>query len=386
MKRFRTLLALLLVFCFVLPLISCGETLPEITTEETETGEVAGDDENEASTPLTLYTTEDLEGKIKYLGERTGTNRSGDVALEWSGSGFAINAVIGPEGSDLRIGLRSNYSSRWQVLVDGEAFGNAVKSANGNRKIIFARGIPSGEHEIRVVKESQTGTNNNNYNNFISLEINGTLLDPPEEKETFLEFIGDGYLVGYGANGKRATSPSINDETSFLASVSYLTSQALDADYSVVAHSGIGLATKAGAYVMDELYDHRFAYRDVDIAYKPTRTPNAIVIHLGMDDPLTSLTKGQFIVQAQEFIEHVRSYYNAKVPVVWLYNTMYHTVRAEEIRALPEVMGAGSEVYALECYYGNSGSGQTKDRYPSAEEHQKTAEILIPFLQEIIEK
>lgn len=397
MKLFRTILAAMLILCMLLPLASCGdsEPLPEVTAEtETATKEeqsFGGASAVEQSPmPMEEYSIKDLEDSMKILGERTGFNAAGELMAEWCGSGFELNVNVGEEGSDLRIGFRCNYSARWKVYVDGEQFGERVTTGNGNKKQIVARAIPAGQHTIAFVKDSQPATNRNNYNSILSVAFNGELAEPAGDKELYLEFIGDGYLTGFGNLGSKAgvVTSKIIDESSFTASLPYLTAKALDADYSVVAHSQIGLSTKAGAFNLGQLYKNQYAYRELTETYKPTRKPDAIVIHAGMDDTISSLTQGKFIEAAASFTKQVRDYYkDQSIPVIWLYNTLYHTVRSGELKVLRDYMGPDSNVYALELSYGAHGAGTTEtDRYPNAEEHQKSVDILVPYLKQLLGK
>jgi hypothetical protein len=263
-----------------------------------------------------------------------------------------------------------------------------VATGTGNKKSIIASGIPAGEHTIRVVKDSEPNTNRNNYNSILSFAFNGEFMAPPAQKDLYLEFIGDGYMVGFGAlgAGSNSSKTKILEETSFAAALPNLTAQAMDADYSVVAHSEIGLKKQAGAFTMARLYANQFAYRDLTVRYQPTRTPDAIVIHLGMEDSLDSISMGEFVTQAENFIKTIRAYYGKNVPVVWLYNTIYHTVRAGEIDALAKSMGgARAGVYALEAHYDASGSGLSGSaRQSSTVGHQKTTELLTELLTKIV--
>lgn len=391
MKLYRTILAALLLISMLLPLASCATEPAEVTTEPEETKEVVTEETEEpvADSKLTEHKIEDIQDSLRLLGERTGFS-GGEILAEWSGSGFEMNVDIAEGGSDLRIGFRCNYGARWKVYVDGEEYGERLVTSNGNKKYTAATAIPAGEHTIALVKDSQPATSRNNYNSILSVAFNGEFLTPPADKELYLEFIGDGYMVGFGAlgNSSSSTASKIVDETSVTAALPYLTAKAMDADYSIVAHSSIGFETKAGAFRLPALYANRYAYRELDKLYKPDRKPDAIIIHAGMDDSETDLPMGEFIVTAKNYVETVRKYYkDQSIPVIWLYNTMYHTVRTGEIRALEEYMGPGSNVYAFECVYGANGSGSTETaRHPSAEDHQKTVDILVPFLQQLLAK
>lgn len=392
MKIFRTLLAALLLVSMLLSMASCGKKpLPEVTTETEETVTEVPTVEA-VNSSLTEYKMGDIKDSIRLLGERSGYNKDGELIAEWSGSGFEMRVNIAEGGSDLRIGFRCNYAARWKLYVDGEQFGERFATSTGNKKMTVATGLPAGEHLISLIKDTQPATSRNNYNSVLSVSFNGQVLDEaPADKDLYLEFIGDGYMVGFGAlgDGSSSTASQIVEETSVTAALPYLTAKAMNADYSIVAHSQIGFSTKAGAYKMPALYDNRYAYRELDVRYEPDRKPDAIVIHLGMDDTVENLPMGEYIVACKEFTEDVRAYYNDQtIPVVWVYNTLYHTVRAGEIEALMKYMGGeAAHVYALKLAYGANGSGSTEtDRYPSAEDHQKSTDILVPFLQQLLAK
>ena len=394
MKFYRTLLAVLLLVAMVLPLASCqAEPMKEPEAPKQEEEEVVENETpgvEQSAMPLTEHNISEIQGNIKLLGERTGYNKNGELVVEWCGSGFETNVIVGEEGTDIRIGFRSNYGARWKVYVDGEMWGERVSTSNGNKKQIVARSIPAGEHNIRFVKDSEPGVSRNNYNNILSFAFNGEFADTvPGDKALYLEFVGDGYFVGFGNSPIKVATGGKKEleEASFTAALPYLTCQALDADYSVVAHSEIGLYTRAGNFKLPALYENQYAYRELDTKYTPDRIPDAIIIHAGMDDPIASLTQGKYIEQMEDFIIQIREYYGKNVPVVMLYNTLYHTVRAGEMQAVAQKMGGESAgVYALEMFYGNSGSGTKTVKYPNAEEHQKSTDILVPFLKDLLNK
>lgn len=384
MKLFRIVLAGVLLFAMLLPLASCGSSLDSglaVPTQEEENEQSTTQEEESAS--LAKYTAAQFADSVKFLGERTLLNDSGHLVVEWPGSGVEFTALIGEDGSDLMLGTRANYASSWVVYVDGQRWGDVVDISNGNKETMVAEAIPAGKHTIRVVKDSQPGTNRNNYNNIISLSFDGTFIKQGiNDKEKYIEWIGDGYFVGFGALGNTAGSSKIIDETSFTASVPYLVSDKLNADYSVVAHSQLGFVYQAGGYNVEGLYMNHNAFRDVEKVYTPDRIPDVIVIHVGNDDPYASLTSANFVVAAENFIRFVRDFYGKDVPVVWIYNAVNHTHHSAEIQAMD---WRSNSVYSFEAVYGQSGSGSKETvRYPSAEEHQKTAELLAPFLEKII--
>ncbi len=390
MKQYKILLALLLVISMVLPMAACGNEPEEVTT----TVEIMTEEEEEPATeesamPLDYFDMKDLKKDIKLLGERTEINAKGELLTEWSGSGFEMKINVKEGGTDLRLGMRSSYASYWVVFVDGEKWGDAVEIPKGATKRLVAKGIPAGEHTIRVIKDSQIGNLRNNYTSVTSFEFAGTAeKTDTSDKDLYLEFIGDGYMTGFGALGNEAESKNINAEISVTSALPYLVAEKMNADYSVVARSEIGILAESGPFAMGDLYLNQHGYKDLNSLYEPERTPDAIIIHLGMDDRTGDLADGQFIVEGENFIKKIREVYGVDVPVIWVYNTYSHTLRAAAIRGVAQKMGGEkANVYAFEAVYGNSGSGsKTSVRFPSAAEHQKSADLLVPFLQQILDK
>jgi len=390
MKQIKSLLAALLVFSMIFSMVACSE--PEEVT--TTTVEIMTEEEEEPATeesamPLDYFDMKDLKKEIKLLGERTEINAKGELLAEWSASGFEMKINVKEGGTDLRLSVRSSYASYWVVFVDGEKWGDAVEIPKGVTKRLVAKSIPAGEHTIRVLKDSQIGNLRNNYTSVTSFEFAGTTVKTDtSDKELFLEFIGDGYMTGFGALGSEAESKTINAEISATSALPYLVAEKLNADYSIVARSEIGILAEAGPFCMNDLFMNQHGYKDLNNLYEPERIPDAIVIHLGMDDRAGDLTTGNFIVEGEKFIKKIREFYGADVPVIWLYNTYSHTLRAADIRGVALRMGGErANVYAFEAAYGNSGSGsKTTVRFPSAAEHQKSADLLVPFLQQLLAK
>ncbi len=387
MKLVRTILAGVLLLSMILSLASCGSSLGGLEeTVETATETVETVTEEETGVKPKKLSFKDHGDKLRLIGERTNINDSGLLVAEWCGSGFEVNVNIEEDGSDVSMGTRFNYASYWIVYLDGERLPERIKITNGNKDTVIVSGISAGEHTIRVIKDTQMGTTRSNYNNILNLTLCGTITDQtaPDQKEMLIEFVGDGYFTGFGALGNEGSSSSINDECSFTASLPYLVSEKMDADYSVVAHSQIGMVLKSGAHTIQTLYAQHNAYRDEEFLYTPERTPDVIVIHVGMDDTVAKLSRGDFILRGEEFIQLIRSYYGKDVPVVWVYGTYYVAHRVPEIKAMASRMEG---VYAFEAEYGQSGSGGTNTvRYPNAEEHQKSADKLVTYLQDLLKK
>ncbi|MBR7165676.1 MAG: hypothetical protein IKD18_05290 [Clostridia bacterium] len=388
MKLTRLIIAGILLVATILPLASCGSSLELEETAETVTTEEVVETTPVVPVPtVKRYPIKELEGKLALIGERTGFAQNGLLPLEWVGSGFVLTVNAPEEGTEVKMNTRFNYESTLLVYVDGELYGDPITLGNGNKETVIAN-LTAGVHTVKVLKDTQQGTNRNNYNNIVALSFNGEVLESDQtKKDLYLEFIGDGYLTGFGSMGNTAGSAEISKECSFTVALPNLVSQAMDADYSVVAHSQIGLIATSGGFTLPTLYNNHNGYRDLEYFYTPTRVPDAIIIHAGNDDSTTKLILADFITQGEAFIQQIRSYYGEAgkdIPVIWTYGTVYYTRRSSEIQAIAL---RNDNVYALQLEYGQNGSGGKETvRYPNAADHQKSADILVPYLKNLLGK
>ena len=389
MKLWRICLALLLVIAMVLPTVACssdisGGGLDDYGDEtETKTEEVQ---EEKKPTEYGLYKN---ESKLKLLNERCGFTATGELATDWGGSGFEARILVDDTGTDLTLATRSSYTSYWKLYIDGEAAGSAIEIGSGRKTTVIATSVEPGEHTIRFVKESQIGTSTSGYNSITSLTFFGELLSADnEDKDLYIEFVGDGYFSGYGALGTVKGSKTIDQEISATSALPYLVAEAMDADYSLVACSAIGMATAVNKLTLPMIYAAQYGFRENEtLLYAPERTPDVIVLHVGIEDTLTDLAIGEFVRRGEEFINTLRSYYGEQVPVVLLYGARSLAQRVPETLAIVEKMGgADAGVYALGLEYGNNGSSgsETQDRFPSYEDNQKNLQTVVDFLNELL--
>ena len=194
-----------------------------------------------------------------------------------------------------------------------------------------------GKHTVTFIKlsESERG----------SLRINEIKADvkkiiPTPEKKKKIEFLGDSITCAYGIDGTGSDtfSTTIQDGSK---SYAYLTAKKFDADYSIVAHSGIcifknvpfngddtpfvlpPLYDKLGLTMGPNIYDDGvFFLQETTWDFKQYE-PDLIVINLGtnddyyflfIDESLIDSEKSAFIQSYEDFITYLRNIYpNAEI-------------------------------------------------------------------------
>ena len=104
----------------------------------------------------------------------------------------------------------------------------------------------------------------------------------PAKSDLKIEFVGDSITAGYGVLGNKGDAWSVTN-SDCTGSYAYLTAQKLDADYSVVAWSGI--CTKAYMWAninMDNLYKRVSNSNTAQYAFD--FSPDVVVLNLGTNE------------------------------------------------------------------------------------------------------
>lgn len=295
------------------------------------------------------------------------------VTADFSGSGFEMNLNIA--GGDVKLDFFAGQNLYLAVYVDGELVDRPYFKS-GQQTLTIP--VPRGDHTLKVLKETEiTGPNIN----LQALTFDGQVLDRPDDKELFIEFIGDSISCGDGALGTYTAGQawSLEDHSATNA-FPYYTAQALDADYSVVARGGIGLVNKVNGIHMLSLYPRANVYRS-DTPYVHHRTTDIAVIALSSNDKKHGVA--DFRKNLEAMIDMLRSTHGADMQIVWLGQTEEQYDAALEI--IKEREKTDSRLHALFFDYGGSGSAalatQTEG-HPNAAEQKELSDALVKFLKE----
>ena len=378
MKKFLTLMSILLVLCFVLA--ACGEHA--VTETETET-DVVTETETEAETEENVYmkrsyTMADAEGLYKPLGRTTmmGTSQTCD----WTASGAEFLADC---QGDVKIVFTSTGTHHLTIVVDGEVTKD-FEVTSGTKAYTIAKDLTPGLHTVRIVAQYA-------YTKAAldRIEITGVLREV-EESDVYIEFIGDSITCGSGLS-----STGSNDGT---LAYSYIAANLLGVDYSICSNGGMGVAFSGdgGTNVVDNVYPFQNAKRD-DTLYTPTRTPSLIVINLHTND------NWQWYSQAKNKTDHeVFNYKNfdtafeklivtlddlygeKEIPILFVFGCMAnssYTMATDRIYHLieKEYVPAGYDIETVTLTTDRSG----KSSHPAPAGAQKQGEELAAHIQKI---
>lgn len=218
--------------------------------------------------------------RIRYIG-RFDFQDPKRPRFDWSAS--TIEFAF--DGTGLAIFLEDEYNL-YNVTVDGRS--EVLDTEAGQERYVIAEGLAPGEHFFRMVKRTEPIVGEAAFG---GVEITGEgLLTPPMEAGRRIEFIGDSITTGFGNEGESPecffTAATQNAEKTYAAMVA----AELDADYSLIALSGLGVYYPLQAQGVSssdtaiEFIDRALAF-EPEVTWPPEQqTPDAVVISLGTND------------------------------------------------------------------------------------------------------
>jgi hypothetical protein len=199
---------------------------------------------------------------------------------EWQGSSVSMNF----EGTGVGIGIDAGTQSNWyRVIIDHDIL-NSKKievSPGGMKKIILAHSLSSGQHHVRVVKETYFGSETTFFG-FAGVGGAG-ISSPPPPPTRRIEFYGDSNLAGYSLEHEENKGQNELQGCEF--TYAGITARRFNAEYHNISISG---ETISG---INSKYD-RMRYGVSNPKWDFNRyTPDVVVVNLGANDIWKSVSR-----------------------------------------------------------------------------------------------
>lgn len=224
-------------------------------------------------------------------------------------------------------------------------------------------------------------------------------LEASEEKSFKIEFIGDSYTCGYGNEGSSFdtfTTAQENGEQTYAAQ----TARYFDADYNIIARSGIGIiSTNKKDTTLENLMPFRYQYTDYFLQQALDITPyekwdnsnfeaDLIVVNLGINDSkyigYNQTKLNQFGKAYNKFIAQIREA-NPDAYILCviredkpsLYKqiencvALYHKNKDKNISAMTLPIATRKEGYGTA-------------KHPTIQTHERMADVLIERIEAIL--
>lgn len=400
----KKLLARLLVSAMLLTLVSCnlgnggaGGTTDATTTQTestTPTPTTTPDPTPEPEPPVILglekksYSILDCLDRVKIHGR--GMEVNGGITADWSASGIEFTAEC--EGS-VSISTKCSGLVLFSVFVDGVLQVKPAIFFPGENTTVVASNISNGEHTFLLVRRQMVESGNSGLlAAFTGIEVYGELTEKPADRELLIEFVGDSITCGYGVGD---ASPADGSNTYAVQAANQL-----DADYSIVAVSGIGVSLSTDRHAskfvnMSESYDVNNRYRS-DAAYVPTRQADVVVINLNTNDnaQVASLAddallaaEADYKAAARLLLQKIRTAHGDDVKIVWVTGMMSNPNKPDKTRAdgwmkeiLEELGGEDAGYYTVGMFRDTSADAG----HPNEMAHKQNATRLASFIEDTV--
>ncbi len=229
---------------------------------------------------------------IIYQG-RIGVNKNHTASeIYWSGSSIKINF----EGTSAKAILEDeNGSNYFNIIIDGTEF-KTLKLDQGKKTYTLAEHLPLGAHAIEITKRNDWtyGTTL-----FYGFEITGSKVLPADKKKSiFIEFYGDSITVGHGNEDYSENDSSEGHVSNNYNTYAAMTARHIDAEYSCIARSGIGIMVSWFNMTMPEMF-YRLNPNDANSQWDfSEKQADIIVVNLFQND--------SWLVNRPEHIEYKR--------------------------------------------------------------------------------
>ena len=392
MKRF---LLIALGLAMLLTAVAC--TMKKQEAESTESTEPETPEEpteaptTEPEKPLTettLNVADHTTDVFRQLGRTYVKDKVLNIDFACGGIHFAAYC----EG-DVRVQINSARDTRFTIYVDGvrSNLRPQVTTSNSGSYITIASNLPRGEHDFRVISQTQFIWT---YGSIENVKIKGNFLPKPADRELYLEFYGDSNLNGSNIFCSGSSSINSSDATQAFG---FVTAEMMNADMALIGCSSIGLTKNSRSFVMKDIWNYAGARYSAFSTSKDehllggipewdfSRVPSAIIIEQGVNDGSNASTQA-FEDAVKEMVNNLRSKYGKDVPIV--FPVGYSKPALAYNTALPKIVeklgGAEANLYICKLSDAATGVSGGDGTHPGVESTKKMAQELSDFLKTVI--
>ncbi|MDE6801676.1 MAG: endoglucanase [Muribaculaceae bacterium] len=278
---------------------------------------------------------------LRYTG-RVEQLADGSTQFDWAG----VYLETRLNGSDLDIRLSDTGKSYYNVFVDGDLH-KVVQSIGNDTIINFVSGLKGSKpHSLRIQKRTEGETGRTTLHELL-IPAKASLAEEPRTRTRLIEIIGNSLTAGFGTEGKDRSEPWSVETLNCDLSYSTILPRYFDADYSLIAHSGRGVARNYGDSVRTSAVTmkHKFLQTyDMDTLSRwdfNRYTPDLVIINLGSNDFSTEPHpyRSEFVGAYKELIGEIREAYGQK-PILCVFpptmNAVAYPYMEEIVRDLAD--------------------------------------------------
>ena len=344
------------------------------------------------------------DSRVTYVGRTL--VEGNDVSFDWTATYFRLSfsgKALTMRVSDTKwdatpemAATRHNYFNVWIDAPMSDEPHRIIEVASNDTVIelidpAYLKASKQKVHTVIVQKRTEGEQGKTTIHEFAT-DAKGVFYQAEPIRQRQWEFIGASYDCGYGveATSRKAkfTPETENASRSFPA----ILARYFNADYMVIAHSGMGAArnynSKFTGYHMPDRYLQTFD-EDSTIRWSPEGTgmkPDISVIYLGGNDFSVSMQPSyeKFRDGYWRLIRSIKDYYGEDHPVLCV-SSKSHSTLLDYMRELVNTCPMPNVHFlaTLPALYLNTDEDQGANFHPNYLGHQKFAYAYIPYIATI---
>lgn len=254
--------------------------------------------------------------------------------------------------------------------------------------LTIARNLPDTIHTARITYAIEGYEFNPQFRSFI---VEGKLLPANEKHNVKIEFIGNSITCGYGIEDNNKDNGFSYDTENHTLTYAYQAARELNADFNVVARSGIGIYRNYGSPIEGDTktmpleYDYTLLYNHDYKWDHSSFHPDIICINLGTNDT----SEGKYDISLYErhyrdFLAHLRQLHPDS-KIVLLTGCMLQEPALTDVKeVLDRLAQEDPNTYRFDMSPQTGELGYGASYHPSRLQADKMASELTPFLRSLI--
>ena len=331
-----------------------------------------------------------LKAKTYNLGNATDRRNFKFVGrIQYSDTGVLFDHcanVIEFQGymtGDLKLNANSSGDNKndytyLTVFIDGERVNERFCIAGNDKTITLATFTGNYFHTVRIVKQTELSNSDARLKN---ISMTGYLTEAPENRKYYIEFYGDRLTAGYSNIATKDYPTSEEGDGVYqdaTQTYGFLASEALNADCSILAMSGVGL-DQGWTSNNFMYYFGKYSYRRGSEAYnfKGARVPDLVVIHLGANDVTCGSSRSKFVENGTALIKYIQEGYGKNMPIIWAYDPGEQVPDSWREEVLNK-FSSTTKVYSLKLEWRSKGK---INGHPNVAGHEKNAGELVDLIK-----
>jgi len=319
------------------------------------------------------------DSRITWVG-RASLEYGGSVTFDWTG----IYCRIRFKGDTLRFKVSDNGRNYYNVYIDRAMHEEPSQIITTRGDSTFQLVLPPRRKVHNVVLQKRTEAEQGRTT-FYSFETDGHFLQAEPLRQRQIEFIGDSYTCGYGVESKDSNERFSPETENVCKSFVSLIAHKLKADYTVIAHSGMGVCrnynSKYPGWTMPKRYNCWFDMDSTSTYHGNSEWRPMTIIMLGGND-FSCGVKPNYEKFREAYFSILNQLDDSMVVLCCTKTKDTELSRYVE-RVVLECNHSNAYFFACDYdAYTNQGKDLGADKHPNEKAHRRLAEQLYGYIKQ----